>query len=332
MIYETFLFTRNQKRDFTAFVRPKDLTNREISIIASALSNITNIADLSPEWPALYSLPVGQYILLLRHYDSGRTHAGRSIGVVEGIAVKQAHLPQYRALLPHFLAHQADVLAVTVAVDDIETLIVEQSAEHDWPDVDAEALQTPANDGLIDAFVARLQDDRLFLPFTLGGRHLLLSVLADPRLNTAYFAFGTNAQALSRLSQAEINVDMVSYFNTVRPGLRNRVTNALTSDLAEFEDSWPAPPDEQVEIETDPDYPTEILPDPRLVREVAQRRRARPEDDPLRQYDAGDEATLTPREMRQRERERQMAEAGETVSAKSGSWLARLIGRLLGHS
>ena len=95
MIYETFLFTRNQKRDFTAFIRPVDLTNKEISVISSALNNVHDVASLTPDWPALYSFSLGEYHLLLRHYDSGRTHAGRSIGVVEGIAVRHTQHESY---------------------------------------------------------------------------------------------------------------------------------------------------------------------------------------------------------------------------------------------
>lgn len=332
MIYETFLFTRNQKRDFTAFIRPVDLTNREISTIASALNNVDSIADLTPEWPALYSFATGQYLMLLRHYNSGRKHAGRDIGVVEGIAVRRSLQRHYALAVPHFLARQTEVLAVAASAGDIETLTVEPSAEHDWPDVQSdEAQASPDDDTLIDEFVARLETDRLFLPFTPDGRTLLYSALSDPRLRTAFFAFGTNAQVLARLRQAAIDVDIVSYFNTTRPALRDRETNDLTIELADFSEELPPRPSTSTPVETELDYPTEILPDPRRVRQAMARERTSPEEDPLAQYDAGEDAVLTPREMRRREREKAMAETGEAEPKESRRWLLRLVARLLGR-
>jgi len=332
VIYETFLFTRNQKRDFTAFIRPKDLTNKEVSIIASALNNVNNIAELTPEWPALYSFPIGDYNLLLRHYDSGRKHAGRSIGVVEGIAVRRGAQRHYALAVPHFLARQHEILNISDSLPDIETATVRQSDEFDWPEVQAEEAQVPADEELINEFLARLNEDRLFVPFTQDGRGLLISALSDPRLRTVYFAFGTNADVLARLNQAAIDVDIVSYFNTTAPSLRNRQTNEITSELSDFVGKLPPRPAGRMPIETDPDYPTEVLPTPREVRAAYKRSQARPEEDPLAQYDAGEEAMLTLREMRRREREQQLAEQATPPEPKAASsWLIRLIARLLGR-
>lgn len=331
MIYETFLLTRNQKRDFTAFVRPRDLTNKEVSIIASALGSVNNVAELTPDWPALYSFPIGEYNLLLRHYDSGRTHTGRNIGVVEGIAVRQSVQRHYLLAVPHFLAHQQDVLNVAGSIPDIEAASPQVSAEHEWPDVQAEEAQTPADDELIGEFLSRLNDDRLFIPFTQDGRAMLISALSDPRLRTAWFAFGTNSDALARLNQAAIDVDIVSYFNTSVPSLRSRQTNEITSELSDYVGKLPPRPGGRVKVEADPDYPTEVLPSPRIVRAAMQEEQAKAEADPLAQYDAGEESALTMREMRRRERERQAAETTEPDSQESRGWLLRLLARLLGR-
>ena len=331
MIYETFLLTRNQRRDFTAFIRPKDLTNKEVSIISSALGSVNNVADLTPDWPALYSFPLGEYNLLLRHYDSGRTHSGRNIGVVEGIAVRRSVQRHYTLAVPHFLAHQHDVLNITASVKDIEAASVQSSAEQEWPDVQAEEAQVPADDELINEFLGRLTEDRLFVPFTQDGRALLISALSDPRLRTAYFAFGTNSDVLARLTQASIDVDIVSYFNTTIPSLRSRQTNEITSELSDFVGKLPSRPGGRIKVEADPDYPTEVLPSPRQVKAALQQEReAKPEDDPLAQYDAGEEPVLTMREMRRREREKQ-TQTVETIEPEATrGWLLRLIARLLG--
>ena len=45
MQYETFLFTRNQRQDFTAFVRPSLMSNKDVSAIG-AIFNCT--ADFAP--------------------------------------------------------------------------------------------------------------------------------------------------------------------------------------------------------------------------------------------------------------------------------------------
>ncbi len=331
MIYETFLFTRNQKRDFTAFIRPKELTNKEISTIASALNNVNNIADLTPNWPALYSFGIGQYNLLLRHYDSGRTHAGRNISIVEGIAVKRPLLRHYMLAVPHFLARQDEVLAIAAEVPDIEALTITDSVERNWPDVQAEEATLSADDELINEFVGRLAEDRLFVPFTQDGRALLISALSDPRLRTAYFAFGTNSNVIARLNDDEIDVDIVSYFNTEVPSLRNRETQEITSELSDFVSRLPArPPAHQSAAETtsDPDLLT-----PRQMRKQTKPHvRLDPQDDPLAQYDAGKDAMLTPREMARRERQRKAAAAAEQeTEAETRGWLAKLIARLLGR-
>jgi hypothetical protein len=295
------------------------------------LGSVHNVSELTPDWPALYSFPIGEYNLLLRHYDSGRTHAGRSISVVEGIAVRRIVQRHYTLAVPHFLARQHEVLNIVDSVPDIEAAGIEQSTEQEWPEVQAEEVQAPADGELVDEFVARLNEDRLFVPFTQDGRALLISALSDPRLRTAYFAFGTNSDVLARLNQAAVDVDIVAYFNTTVPNLRSRQTNEVTSELTDFVGKLPPRPAGRIAVEADPDYPTEVLPTPRQVRAAMQQERAKPDDDPLAQYDAGEESALTMREMRRREREKQAKVIGETEAAESRSWLRRLIARLLGR-
>ena len=77
MHYENLLFTRNQRQDFTAFVRPSLLTNKDVSAIGAIFNYLTDISRLTAAFPSLYYFPLGEYVLLLRHYNSGRQHAGR---------------------------------------------------------------------------------------------------------------------------------------------------------------------------------------------------------------------------------------------------------------
>src|SRR5215216_6370949 len=116
MHYENFLFTRNQRQDFTAFVRPSALTNKDVSATGAIFNYITDISRLTSEFPSLYTFPLGEYVFLLRHYNSGRKHAGRAIGVIEGIAVKQSDSSAFFAALPQFIAQQADLLNVSASI------------------------------------------------------------------------------------------------------------------------------------------------------------------------------------------------------------------------
>ncbi|MBZ0297433.1 MAG: hypothetical protein K8L99_33045 [Anaerolineae bacterium] len=325
MNYEVFLFTRNQRRDFTAFIRPRELTNKEVSTIASALNYVNDISALTPAWPALYCFAIGQYVLLLRHYDSGRKHAGRSISMLEGIAVKTTRARHFALALPHFLAHQDELLAISRIIDDIETQTVEESRDYPWPNVQAAEVTEGAADELISEFIVRLGEDRLFIPFDEDGRETLIAALSDSRFPTLHFAFGTNSDVLTRLSSAGITVDIVSYFNTTTPSLRDRQTNEITSEISNYVSRKPRPLPQTPTA----DQPPADLPTPRQSR-AAPRHPAQP--DPLAQYDAGNNAMLTPRQMarQQAEAERQNAEA-EPQSESPFTWLGHLIARLLGR-
>jgi hypothetical protein len=332
MNYETFLFTRNQQRDFTAFIRPKELTNKQVSIISSALSYVNDVSDLTREWPSFYCFPIGEYVMLLRHYDSGRKHAGRNIAVLEGIAIKRTRARRFAQAAPHFFAHQDELLAVADKVPDIEGLLTPQdSAEYPWPDVKIEPFDNSAGDDLVSEFVARLSEDRLFVPFNDDGRAMLLAALADPRFPSLYFAFGTNGDVLTRLNKSEIDVDVVSYFNTTVPSLRSRATNEITSELTDYVYvSRPKPvkhPEAKSEAEVE--TPADAPPPMRSVRPPRLEQR-NPADDPLAKMQGGE--MLTPREMarRQRELEAQQAEQESQRSSSLFGWLGDLLGKLLG--
>ena len=332
MYYETFLFTRSRRRDFTAFVRPRDLTNREVSAIAAAFNAVSDTSLLTPAWPALYCFPLGSYVLLLRHYASARTHAGRSIPTLEGIAVRRTQARHFALALPYFLAQHDTVLNVSKDVTDFEALEAATSAEHPWPETDLQDV--PAADvdsSLIEAFVTRLADDRLFLPFNADGLALLRAILADRRFPSLYFAFGTTAAALERLSHDDVQVDIVSYFNTLRPALRSRATNEITSELTDYIPSAPPQPPPASPQGTPDQVDEDAAPllTPRQIRaEYIQRD---PADDPLAQYEAGEDAALTPRELARRAR----ADQPETPAGDDGrsllGWLGGVLARLLGR-
>jgi hypothetical protein len=193
-----------------------------VSNIASALNNINNVADLKPDWPSLYCFPIGEYVMLLRHYDSGRKHAGRDIGVIEGMAVRRTQARHFSIALPYVLAHQNEFLSVASTIPDIEIASVSTSPEQNWPEMTRETPDGEIESEVIEQFAARLMDDRLFLPFTPEGLALLMSALSDPHFSRLYFAFGTNAEVISRLNESDIDVDIVSYFNTTEAGFKPR--------------------------------------------------------------------------------------------------------------
>ncbi len=328
MNYETFLFTRNQQRDFTAFIRPKELTNKQVSIISSALSYVNDIAGR--DWPAFYCFPIGEYVVLLRHYDSGRKHAGRTIAVLEGIAVKRTRARRFAQAVAHFFAHQDDLLAVADKVPDIEALLTPQdSAEYPWPDVKTSGSSNPLSGELVNEFVARLTEDRLFVPFNEDGRAILLAALSDARFPSLYFAFGTNGDVIARLNKSEIDVDIVSYVSTTTPSLRSRATNEITSELSDYRyvprprSTTPAP---VIPVPTEDETPIDAPPPMRQVPRLRN-----PADDPLAQMQTEQGEMLTPREMARRQREQAQQQAEHEAESKSLlGWLGDLLGRLLG--
>ncbi len=242
MHYEQFLFTRNRRQDFTAFVRPARLTNKEVSSIGGIFNYVSDISRLTPDFPSLYGFPLGEYLLLLRHYNSGRQHAGRAIAVIEGIAVPQDDASAFASALPAFVADQANLLNVSASITDVEAASREPSPELEWrgnhPHRPTEAF--------VAEFLTRRDEDRLFLPFTERGRDLLVNLLADRRIApTPFFAFGTNADVLAQLEQ-HAAIELASFFTTERPGYHSRATNRQTGIIAGYE------PEAGVEAPADP--------------------------------------------------------------------------------
>ncbi len=230
MLYETLLFTRNQRQDFTAFIRPSLLTNRDVSRIGAIFNYITDISRLTPDFPSLYCFPLGEYTLILRHYSSDRKHAGRAIGVIEGIAVKQTENGLMDDLA-QFVEQQASLLNVIGTVTDIETQASEVSAEHDWRGAAVKTMEP-----FVGTFLKRRDQDRLFLPFTASGREMLITTLADRRFSTPpFFAFGTNSDVLVQLGK-QGQIDIVSFFKTDRASFRNRRTNSVSGTIDGSED------------------------------------------------------------------------------------------------
>jgi len=241
MHYETFLFTRNQRQDFTAFIRPALLTNKEVSRIGGIFNYISDISRLTPEFPSLYCFPLGEYVMLLRHYSSDRKHAGRAIGVIEGIAVRKGE-SGFLDILPQCVQQQTSLLNVIGTVSDIEVQETETSADHEWKGSSASKTLEP----FVGAFLTRRDQDRLFLPFTAGGRDMLVTTLADRRFTLPpFFAFGTNSDVLTQLER-QARIDIVSFFKTDRASFRNRHTNRVSGSLDGNEDD--TTPDPSMEL------------------------------------------------------------------------------------
>lgn len=231
MQVEAFLFTRSQRRDFTAFIRPAGMSNRHVSAIASALSNVNDVERLKRSFPALYGFPLGDYIYLLRHYDSRRRHAGRAISVVEGIAARTTWTRHFALAIPYLIAHQAEALNIAESAGDLETLTPSVSAAYELPEHTAEIAIHDA--AYLDAFVARRDRERLIVPFTAGGLVLMTGALAERRfLSPLYFAFGTNRDVIAAFAEIGISFDVIGLFNAEGAAFRSRETGEKTGEVA----------------------------------------------------------------------------------------------------
>ncbi|MEO0563476.1 MAG: hypothetical protein AAF125_15310, partial [Chloroflexota bacterium] len=72
---------------------------------------------------------------------------------------------------------------------------------------------------------------------TARGLDLLIAVLTEPNIPPLIrFAFGTNADAVRRISEFDVELDVVSYVGVAQPALRNRETGDL---VHKFEDYAP---------------------------------------------------------------------------------------------
>ncbi len=337
MYCEPFLFTRNQRQDFTCFIRPAGLTNKDISAIAGALNNVSDISRLTRAFPSRYYFRLGDYVLLLRHYNSGRRHAGREIGIVEGIGVKRTRARHFALAVPYFVTNQDEVLAIADDIPDIEMQTVQAATGREMPE---QTAQIAVEDTLyLDEFVERRSSDRLFLPFNRGGLELLAAALADRRFTAPlYFAFGTNSDVMGALAGRGIEVDIIGYFSTDQACFRSRETNQKTGDVRNAIDE-PA-----FSEMTEPPMPPVVAPRPEAPREVltsvedttgVMSLRSKPAADraPLPEVRGvedvpEDERPLTPRQMRQRMRAEEVVE--RAAPPKRGHfdplrWLARII-------
>jgi hypothetical protein len=231
MQIESFLFTRNQQRDFTAFVRPAALSNRDVSTIAAALGAINDVERLTRAFPSLYSFTLGDTSLLIRHYDSGRRHAGRPISVVEGIGAPIRWTRHFARAVPYLLAHQDDVLNIADGVSDIEALSPMESPVRDMPD--RRAAFDVDDTAYIEQFLARRDAERLILPFDRSGLVLLAGALAESRFVAPLrFAFGTNSEVVAAFAARGIDFDIIGSFNAEQPCFRSRETGQKTGDVA----------------------------------------------------------------------------------------------------
>lgn len=337
MYCEPFLFTRNQRQDFTCFIRPAGLTNKDISVIAGALNNVNDISRLTRAFPSLYYFPVGDYVLLLRHYNSGRRHAGREIGIVEGIGVKRTRARHFALAVPYFVTNQDEVLAIADSIGDIEALTAQVATGREMPEKTAQI--TVDDTRYLDTFFERRGADRLFIPFNRGGLSLLAAALADRRFAAPlYFAFGTNSDVMGALAGKGIEVDIIGYFNTDQPCFRSRETNQKTGDIHNVIDEpafseMTTPPVVAPRPELAPAPKEVITPAEDATGVMSLRSRPAPERVPLPEVRGvddvpEDERLLTPRQMRQRMRTEEAAPRPVAVKRTHFDplrWLARVL-------
>ncbi len=252
MRYEAFLFTRNQRQDFSAFIRPSKLTNKDVSAIGAMFNYMSDISRLTPRFPGLYCFRLGAYTLLLRHYGSERTHAGRTIAVIEGIALQQVDGGE----LAQCISEQDTVLNIIGTIKDIDEQRPQVATEQEWY-----GLPMHHTEGaFVQALLARRSEDRLFLPFNGSGLDMLLMALADQRFpSPPSFAFGTNSDVLTQLERRGASIDIVSFLNTDSPSFRSRATNRFSSTIDGYEAAEP-PPDPSMSVRPTPPGETRALP------------------------------------------------------------------------
>ncbi len=332
MQVEHFLFTRTEKQDFTAFIRPADMSLRDVSMIGGTFNYITDISRLTPEFPSLYCFPLGEHYFLLRHYNSGRAHAGRAIGVIEGIAVKQTYARTFARALPYCVLHQQEVLLAYTG--NIETLTASYSAEHAL-EHNADPSTLTGERGFVREFLSRSESDRLFLPFNRTGLNMLVLTLADqPYATPLLFAFGTNSDVVGQFLTRELNLDVVSFFNTESPCFRSRDSNQKTGDITDFtvvdEPETVSSNGASIAIRASASTAVRIEPIPTEqsdLRRTMRQSRTEPEDD----ESAG---VMTMRQMRdQRRAEEAALNPVQEARHSSGmfGWLARLWNAITGH-
>ena len=316
MYYEQFLFTRNTRRDFTAFIRPEETSNQDVSVFAGILGYINNVHWLTPQHPAIYCFPIGAYNYLLRHYDSGRQHAGRTIGVLEGIAVKRTRTRTFANQMYLFLAQQDQYLNVISTVPDIEFAQTTQSQWYDLsaPHVDAPTTY-PHDQNVIESFATQQLETRLQLPFTDDGKRLIeIALLSSNIPPLIQFAFGTTSDAVSEIVKAGVDLDIVGFFTTTQPSLRNRTDNQLITTFEGYGNQAFTPQDRPTSADTTGDtmslrqQAAQIDVEAKeLYQQASHKSDTQPRKPrsihPQQPADPVDESMMTPRQMRQRAKE-----------------------------
>lgn len=225
MRYESLLFMRYEQQDYSALVHPSGMSDDDITTLSAIFNRAPYPAGLSGDFPSLYYFPLGQYALLVRHYDS--KHEGKAGAVVEGAAVKLGSEEISPAIVAKFVLQQADLLNVSAGISDIAVGNLRVSDEREVDAVFESAGFAP----FVEEFLERHAQERLFLPFTEEGRATLAAILADSRFDAPpYFAFGTNSDVLAQLEQLA-TIDVVSFFKTERSSFRDRKTNQVSKYL-----------------------------------------------------------------------------------------------------
>jgi hypothetical protein len=329
LYYEQFLFTRNTRRDFTAFVRPEAMTNQDVSALAGMFGLINDVTWLTPKHPALYCFPLGAYTFLLRFYNSGRLHAGRPIAVLEGMAVQRRQTRAFADAIHNFIRLQYDYLNVVDTLRDIETQEVKESGKKNLlitrvkppkpADRDREAIRI---------FAERQEEARLHVPFTDVGLNILVAALTDSSIPPLIrFAYGTNADVVARLNHIDVELDVIAYFSHGQPSLRHRDTGDTLLKYGAFEDVpfVPPKPPEPPRPATQPKRPKQLTVEPQPASRPTQspadaqvggtstQPHQRPEKKPAFDYGPEDRGVLTPREMRRKALE--LAEADTPIDS-----------------
>lgn len=219
MRYETLLFTGYEQQDYSALVRPEAMREADITTLSRIFSAADHVARLREDSPALYHFPLGEYVLLVRHYASRRE--GKAGAMMEGIAVKNGDGEIDSSTAAKLVVEQARLLDVSGEISEGGTQVSDER-ELDTVFESAEASPFAAQ------FLERRAQERLFLPFTEAGRATLAALLADSRFESVpYFAFGTSSDVLAQLEQLAV-IDVVSFTKTERVSFRDRKTNQVS--------------------------------------------------------------------------------------------------------
>lgn len=349
MLYEHFLFTRNKRRDFTAFVRPEKMSNRDVSTIASMIGYINHVGALTSDHPALYFFPLNHAAYLLRHYGSHRSHAGRTIGVLEGFVIEYEQVRNLSRLVASVITQQDQYLNIIHTLDDIETQDMVKSEVYQFDSVSTALPQPSKQDReTLNTFVEHEEKARLHLPFTEIGTNLLIQALLDPRLSSPlWFAYGVNSDVVKHMGNMGIDVNMVGYLSAEQPELRQRDNNQLLTTfhgypaIAFQAAPQSAPSPQPITQLRDHRTSSTEKKQPLVNHDIAQRAKnisqsrpsvSSPEEAKDIEKHLFAEEVLTPRQMRKKYLEEAAKTAKQEQDEPTHHWLQNLIRWLFGSS